>query len=79
MRGEYSDPFLPLSRILHEDTTTCLLSPAAPGSPALSRLVEIPVARQTDASMGASLNKVIEREPVEDPPGEVPAVVKGSP
>lgn len=41
--------------------------------PALSRLVKIIVERETDASMGVSLDKVIEREPVEDLPAEAPA------
>ncbi len=39
----------------------------------LSRLVEIIVERETDASMGVFLDKVIEREPVEDLPAEAPA------
>lgn len=41
--------------------------------PALSRLVEVIVERETGASMGGSLDKVIEREPVEDLPAEAPA------
>ncbi len=45
-------------------------------------LVEIIVERETDASMGVSLDKVVEREPVEDlpaaPPAAAPAAAKGS-
>lgn len=47
--------------------------------PALSRLVEINVERKADASMRVSLDKVIEREPVEDLLAEAPAVARATP
>lgn len=37
-------------------------------------LVEIRVDRETDAAMGASIDKIVERDPVEDLPAEEPAV-----
>ncbi|MBI4390766.1 MAG: hypothetical protein HY575_02695 [candidate division NC10 bacterium] len=40
--------------------------------PALSRLARIIVERETDTSIGFSVNKLIEREPVEDLPAEAP-------